>query len=94
MSRLLHDDAKMHATSARHYNVLENWREMKYFDPDSRPPDFILYVTTKSSFCVKITEMTMSGIVLSYKMSFYHIRRSGGKVIFLGNIVHCLSKIL
>ena len=27
-SRLLHDDAKMHATSARFYNVLENWREM------------------------------------------------------------------
>ena len=28
-SRLLHDDAKKHATSARLYNVLENWREMK-----------------------------------------------------------------
>ena len=28
-SRLLHDDAKIHATSARLYNVLENWREMK-----------------------------------------------------------------
>ena len=29
MSRLLHDDAKIHATSARLYNVLENWRELK-----------------------------------------------------------------
>ena len=28
-SRLLHDDAKIHVTSARVYNVLENWREMK-----------------------------------------------------------------
>ena len=28
-SRLLHDDAKIHATLARLYNVLENWREMK-----------------------------------------------------------------
>ena len=28
-SRLLHDDAKIHATSAWLYNVLENWREMK-----------------------------------------------------------------
>ena len=28
-SGLLHDDAKIHATSARLYNVLENWREMK-----------------------------------------------------------------
>ena len=28
-SRLLHDDAKIHSTSARLYNVLENWREMK-----------------------------------------------------------------
>ena len=28
-SRLLHDDAKIHATSARLYNVLENWRKMK-----------------------------------------------------------------
>ena len=28
-SQLLHDDAKIHATSARLYNVLENWREMK-----------------------------------------------------------------
>ena len=28
-SRLLYDDAKIHATSARLYNVLENWREMK-----------------------------------------------------------------
>ena len=27
--RLLHGDAKIHATSARLYNVLENWREMK-----------------------------------------------------------------
>ena len=44
-SRLLHDDAKIHATSARLYNVLENWRE-KYFDPDWRPPDFILYFNT------------------------------------------------
>ena len=28
-SRLLHDDAKIHATLARLYNVLENLREMK-----------------------------------------------------------------
>ena len=28
-SRLLHDDAKIHGTSARLYNVLENWRDMK-----------------------------------------------------------------
>ena len=28
-SWLLHDDAKIHATSARLYNVLENWRELK-----------------------------------------------------------------
>ena len=28
-SRLMHDDAKKHATLARLYNVLENWREMK-----------------------------------------------------------------
>ena len=28
-SRLLHDDAKIHATSARLYNVLENWLGMK-----------------------------------------------------------------
>ena len=28
-SRLLHNDAKIHETSARLYNVLENWREMK-----------------------------------------------------------------
>ena len=28
-SRLLHDDAKIHATSAWLYNVLENWRQMK-----------------------------------------------------------------
>ena len=28
-SRLLHDDAKIHATLARLYNVLKNWREMK-----------------------------------------------------------------
>ena len=28
-SWLLHNDAKIHATSARLYNVLENWREMK-----------------------------------------------------------------
>ena len=28
-SRLLHDDAKIHATSAGLYNVLGNWREMK-----------------------------------------------------------------
>ena len=27
-SRLLHDDAKIHATSARLYNVLENLREI------------------------------------------------------------------
>ena len=51
-SRLLHDDAKIHATSARLYNVLENWREMKtvfppkYFDLDRRLPDFILYFNT------------------------------------------------
>ena len=30
-SRLLHDDAKIHATLAWLYNVLENWREMKTF---------------------------------------------------------------
>ena len=30
-SRLLHDDAKIHATSARLYNVLENRREMQTF---------------------------------------------------------------
>ena len=29
MSRLLHDDAKIHATSAWLYNVLGNWRELK-----------------------------------------------------------------
>ena len=29
MSRLLHDDAKIHVRSARLYNILENWREMK-----------------------------------------------------------------
>ena len=29
MSRFLHDDAKIYATSARFYNVLEKWREMK-----------------------------------------------------------------
>ena len=28
-SRLLHDDAKIHKMSARLYNVLENWRQMK-----------------------------------------------------------------
>ena len=28
-SRLLHDGAKVHAMSARLYNILENWREMK-----------------------------------------------------------------
>ena len=28
-SLLLHDDTKIHATSARLYSVLENWREMK-----------------------------------------------------------------
>ena len=28
-SRLLHDDAKIHATSTWFSNVLENWREMK-----------------------------------------------------------------
>ena len=47
-SRMLHDDAKIHATLALLYNVFENWREMKvnsfrptFFDPDRRPPDFI-----------------------------------------------------
>ena len=51
-SRLLHDDAKIHATSARLYNVLgklagdENRFPPKYFDPDRRPPDFILYFNT------------------------------------------------
>ena len=29
MSRLFHDDAKIQATLARLYNVLENWQEMK-----------------------------------------------------------------
>ena len=28
-SRLLHDDAKIHATPSQIYNILENWREMK-----------------------------------------------------------------
>ena len=28
-SRLLHDDAKINATLARLYDVLENWREIK-----------------------------------------------------------------
>ena len=28
-ARLLHDDANIHATLARLYNLLENWREMK-----------------------------------------------------------------
>ena len=28
-SRLLHDDAKIHATSVQLHNVLENWWEMK-----------------------------------------------------------------
>ena len=28
-SRLLHDDAKIRATSVQLYNVLENWQEMK-----------------------------------------------------------------
>ena len=28
-SRLLHDDAQIHATSVRLYNALETWREMK-----------------------------------------------------------------
>ena len=52
-SRLLHDDAKIHAALVRLYNVLENWREMKtsfrpkYFDPDRRPPDFIRYFNTQ-----------------------------------------------
>ena len=47
-SWLLHDDAKIYATSAWLYNVLENWGDEnrfppKYFDPDRRSPDFILY---------------------------------------------------
>ena len=33
-SRLLHDDAKIHATLARLYNVLKNWREMKQFSAE------------------------------------------------------------
>ena len=51
-SRLLLGDAKIHATSARLYNVLENWREMKtvfrrnILNPDRRPPNFILYFNT------------------------------------------------
>ena len=51
-SRLLHDDAKIHGTSARLDNVLgklvgdENRFPAKYFDPDRRPPDFILYFNT------------------------------------------------
>ena len=46
------------------------------------------YTTTRSSFCMQTTEMIMSGLVLSLKMSFFHLRRSGRKIIFLGNIVH------
>ena len=40
---------EIHATSARLYNVLagdENHFLPKYFDPDRRPPDFILYFNT------------------------------------------------
>ena len=33
-SRLLHDDAKIYATSARLYNVLENWWEMNTFSAE------------------------------------------------------------
>ena len=72
-SQLLHDDAKIHATSARLYNVLENWREMKtVFRRNILIPtgdllfySIFQYVMTRSSFCVKITKMTMSGLVLS-----------------------------
>ena len=60
-SLLLHDDAKIHAT-------LENWREMKTVlsgQTTSRFYSIFQYATTRSSFCVKTTEMTMSGLVLS-----------------------------
>ena len=33
-SWLLHDDAKIHETSARLYNVLENWWEMKPYSTE------------------------------------------------------------
>ena len=62
-SRLLHDDTKIHATSAKLYNILENWREMKTVF--RRFYSIFQYVKTRSSFYVKITEMTMSGLVLS-----------------------------
>ena len=73
MSRLLHDDAKLHATLARLCDVLENWQEMKQFSAEifwseqttSWFYSIFQYATTRSSFCVKITEMTMSGLVLS-----------------------------
>ena len=72
-SRLMHDDAKMHATSARLYNVLENWRDMKTVSSEifwsgqmtSWFYSVFQYATTRSSFCMKTTEMTMSGLVLS-----------------------------
>ena len=51
MSRLLHDDEKIHATSARLFNVLEKLAE----DENSFPPKY---------FDPKTTEMTMSGLVL------------------------------
>ena len=73
-SRLLHDGAKIHTTSAQLYNVLENWLEMKTVFRRNiliRTDDLLIlfYISrslkTRSSFCVKITEMTMSGLVLS-----------------------------
>ena len=72
-SRLLHDDAKIRATMARLYNVLENWREMKtVFGRNilNRTDDLLILFDIsirydRSSFCVKTTEMTMSGSVLS-----------------------------
>ena len=72
-SRLLRDDAKIHATLARLYYVLEKWQEMKtvfgrniwFRQMTSWFYSIFQYATTRSSFCVKTTEMTMSGLVLS-----------------------------
>ena len=66
MSRLLHDNVKIHATLARLYNVLKNWREMKTVFRRNiliRTDDLLIlfifqHVTTRSSFYVKTTEMT------------------------------------
>ena len=83
-SRLLHDDAKIHVTLARIYNVLENLKqfsaEIFWSGQTTWFYSTFQYATTRS--------MTISGLVLSYKMSFFHLWRSGGKVIFLRNIIH------